>query len=369
MVKRLIIAVVLLGLVVGGIVGFNWFRAKMISDYFTNMQPPALPVAVDEAKAITWQGGVSAIGTSIALQGTDLAVQAAGIVDRIAFEPNAQVEQNQLLLQIDPRIEQADLVAARAELEFAEAELARIRTLSERGISSTTNLETQQASATSARSQVARLEAVLDQKRLTAPFAGQIGIAQVEAGEYVTPGTVYATLQNLDAMQVDFTVPEQDLPQMQVGRTLTVVSEVGDLTAKGSITAVEPRVNPSTRLISVRAEVENTNRALLPGQFLRVTVDLPPEDGVLTVPQTAVLSNLYGDSVYRITEETPEGGGDPVLKAEQVFVQTGRRSGGIIEITDGLAEGERVITAGQNRLTPGAVVKIDNSVTPEVTAD
>lgn len=367
MFKRLVIAVVVLGIVVGGIVWFNAFRAKMIAEYFSTMTPPAVPVASEEAEAVTWQGGVGAIGTAISLQGVELAVQAAGIVREVNFDPNDQIEKDALLIQIDERIELADLAAAEAALQLAEAELNRIRTLQERGISATNTLETQQANATSARAQVARLTAVLEQKQLLAPFAGVIGISKVEEGDYVTPGTIFATLQNLDRMQVDFSVPEQDITSVKVGMPVSASTEVGDLTFRGTVIAVEPRVDPGSRLVAVRAVVENTDRALLPGQFLRVTVELPAEEGVLAVPQTAVLSNLYGDSIYVIREETPEGETEPVLKVEQVFVQVGRRSGGRVEIANGIDAGDRVVTAGQNRLTPGATVRIDDSVTPEAT--
>ncbi|MDH2326770.1 efflux RND transporter periplasmic adaptor subunit [Cereibacter sp. SYSU M97828] len=368
MVKRLVIAVVLLALIVGGIVGFNAFRAKAISDYFANMTPPPVPVAAEEAKAGEWRGGIGAIGTSVSTQGVDLAVQAAGIVREVSFRGNDEVEQGALLIQIDERIELADLAAAEAELQLAEAELNRIRTLRERGVSAANTLETQQAAAASARAQVARLTAVLEQKQLLAPFDGVIGIPKVEEGDYVSPGTVFATLQNLDRMQVDFSVPEQDIVTVKVGMPITASTEVGDLTVTGTIIAVEPRVDPGSRLVAVRAEVENTNRALLPGQFMRVTVELPPEQDVIALPQTAVSSNLYGDSVFIVRQEQPEEG-EPVLKVEQVFVQTGRRAGGRIEIREGVNAGEQVVIAGQNRLTSGGTVKIDNTVAPEVTAD
>ncbi|WP_136683242.1 efflux RND transporter periplasmic adaptor subunit [Falsirhodobacter xinxiangensis] len=368
MVKRLIIAVILLALVVGGIVGFNAFRAKAISDYFANMTPPPVPVAVEEARAGEWRGGIGAIGTSVSLQGVDLAVQAAGIVREVDFVGNDEVTKGALLIQIDERIELADLAAAEAELQLAEAELNRIRTLRERGVGAVNTLETQQAAAASARAQVARLTAVLEQKQLLAPFDGVIGIPKVEVGDYIAPGTAFATLQNLDRMQVDFSVPEQDIVTVKIGMPITASTEVGDLTVAGRIIAVEPRVDPGSRLVAVRAEVENTNRALLPGQFMRVTVELPPEQDVIALPQTAVSSNLYGDSVFIVREEQPEDG-EPVLKVEQVFVQTGRRAGGRIEIREGVEAGDQVVIAGQNRLTSGGVVKIDNTVAPEVTAD
>ncbi|NUB45287.1 efflux RND transporter periplasmic adaptor subunit [Fertoebacter nigrum] len=359
MVKRLIIAIILLGAIVGGIVWFNMFRASMIAQYFATMTPPAQPVAVEEAAPVTWVSGIDAIGTALSAQGVDLAVQAGGLVRQVQFDANDAVAEGQTLVQIDERIEQADLAAARASLELAEAELARNRTLQERGISTATTLESAEAQQKNALAQVARLTAVLEQKELLAPFAGVIGIPQVEEGQYVTPGTVFATLQNLDAMRVDFAVPEQQIARVAPGTSVTASTEVGDLSFTGQIIAIEPRVDPGSRLVTVRAEIKDTNGALYPGQFLRVRVELPAEEGVLAVPQTAISSNLYGDSVFVVRD-----GEDDTMTVEQVFVQVGRRSGGRAEITEGVAAGDRIVTAGQNRLTSGGPVTIDNSVAP-----
>ncbi len=364
MFKRLFIAVVLLVLIVGGIVGFNQFRSKMIAEFFAGMTPPPVPVATVEVQPIVWDSGIDAIGTALSAQGVDLAVQAAGLVRSVDFKANDHVTKDQVLVKIDERIEQADLRAAVAAAELAETELARSRTLQERGISTANTLEVAEAQATNARSQVARLTALLDQKELTAPFAAVIGIPQVEAGQYVIPGTVFATLQNLDQMQVDFTVPEQQITQVAIGTLITVSSEVGGLTFNGTITAIEPQVDPSSRLVSVRGSVEGTDGKLLPGQFLRVRIKLPPEPDVIALPQTAVTSNLYGDAVFVV-----RGDAEDALSVEQVFVTTGRRSGGMVEVAQGIKPGDRVVAAGQNRLTGGAKVVIDNSVVPAATTE
>lgn len=360
MVKRLVIAIVLLGAVLGGVIWFNQFRARMISDYFAGMTPAPVPVPAETAEPVTWQGGIEAIGTALAVQGVDLAIQAAGLVRELHFAAGDKVEVDQHLVQIDERIERADLAAAEAALELAETELVRIRTLQERGIGTANTLDVADSQAKSARAQVARLTAVLEQKELRAPFGGTVGIPRIEAGQYVTPGTVYATLQNLERMLVDFSVPEQQIALVRPGTPVTASTEVGDLSVTGRITAIEPRVDPGSRLVSVRAEVENTDGSLYPGQFLRVRVELPAEEGVIALPQSALLSNLYGDSVYVIHE-----GEEGALRVEQVFVQAGRRSGGRVEIVSGIKAGSRVVTAGQNRLTGGAAVVIDNSVIPQ----
>lgn len=370
MIKRLVVAVVLLAVVVGGIVGFNLFRARMISQFFAGQQPPAVTVSVIEAELVTWRPGVEAIGTARAAQGVDLAVEAAGVVERVLFNANDRVEEGQLLVQIDDTIEQADLEAAAAALDLAGTELERLQTLQNRGVTASSSVDTARAESTNARSQVAKLTAIMEQKALEAPFAGIIGLPRVDAGEYVAIGTVYATLQDLDTMRVDFSVPEQQIRLIEIGMPVTVSSEVGDVELSGSISGIDPKINANTRLVNIRAEVENPRGDINPGQFMRVRVGLPEEDGIIALPQTAVTSNLYGNSVYIVQQGTGEDGQsgasepDGDLRVEQVFVTIGRRSQGLVEIIKGVQPGDRVVTAGQNRLSSGSPVTIDNSVNP-----
>lgn len=361
MIKRLFIAVIVLGLIGGGIVGYNLFRAKMIAQYFAGMTPPPITVSVTEVQPVSWTPGLEAIGTARAAQGVDLAIEAAGVVREIAFEANDTVTEGALLVQIDERTERADLAAAEAGLSLAETELARARALQERGVSTTNSLDVAEAQATEARATVTKLKAVLETKRLTAPFAGVIGIPRIEQGQFVTPGTLYATLQDRDHMRVDFTLTEQQVGLVQAGQPVTVTSEVGDISANGRITGIEPKIDPNSRLVTIRAEVDNPTSGITPGQFLRVRVDLPTEDGVIALPQTVVTSNLYGDSVFVVRQAEAA---DQPERVEQVFVRLGRRSGALVEITSGLTAGDRVVNAGQNKLSAGAAVRIDNTVSP-----
>ncbi|MDF2140749.1 efflux RND transporter periplasmic adaptor subunit [Paenirhodobacter sp. CAU 1674] len=363
MIKRFIIAILLLGLIGGGIVGFNLFRAKMIGQFFATMKPAPVPVSVSEVTPQLWAPGLEAIGTAAAAQGVDLATEAAGIVREIRFKANDRIEKGQLLVQIDDRTERADLAAAEAALDLAETSLTRARELRERGVSATTTLDQAEATAVEARSTVAKLKAVLETKQLTAPFGGTIGIPQIELGQFVTAGTPYATLQDRSQMRVDFTLSEQQAGVVAPGQKVTVTSEVGDLSLAGEVTGIEPKIDANSRLVTIRASVPNAEDRLTPGQFLRVRVSLPEEEGIIALPQTVVSSNLYGDSVFVVREETPEGG-EPTLIAKQVFVKLGRRSDTLVEITEGLKAGDKVVNAGQNRLSSGATVTIDNSLAP-----
>jgi len=359
---RLLVALVALVVIVGGIVGFNLFRAKMIGEYFAGMTPPPVTVSVVEAEPVTWKPGIEAIGTARAAQGVSLASETSGIVKEILFNANDKVEANQHLVQLDDAVEAADLAAAQAELELAQTQLERQRTLRERGVTAINDLDVAQASASSSQAQVVKLTAVMNQKSLEAPFGGVIGIPQIDVGQFVAAGTVYATLQDLDNMRVDFSIPEQQIPLVRIGMPVAATSEVGDLQVRGQIIAIEPKIDPNSRLVTVRAQLENLGQSLSPGQFIRVWVELPEEQGVMALPQTVVSSNLFGDSVFVVRTE---GEGDQAKQTvEQVFVKTGRRSGELVEIVEGVATGEEVVSAGQNRLTSGAAVKIDNTVNP-----
>jgi membrane fusion protein (multidrug efflux system) len=363
MIWRLLVAIVVLGVIVGGIVGFNLFRDKMIAGFFASMQPPPVTVSTVEVEPETWHPGLEAIGTAHSIQGVELAVETAGIVKDILFEANEEVTAGQHLLQIDDAVERADLAASQAELELAQTQLKRAQELRQRGVTAISDLDQAQAAETSAQAQVERLTAVMDQKSLMAPFDGVIGIPQVDVGGYVTPGTVYATLQDLSRMRVDFSIPEQQVRLVEIGMPLTLTTEVGDTRLGGQITAIEPRIDPNSRLVTIRGSFDNPKEGgVNPGQFLRVRVELPSEDNVIALPQTVLNSTLYGDSVFVVRTE---GEGDEAKKTvEQVFVTAGRRSQGLVEIKQGLSAGDVVVSAGQNRLTSGAGVVVDNTVNP-----
>jgi membrane fusion protein (multidrug efflux system) len=363
MIKRFIIAIVFVAVVAGGIVGFNMFRDRMIADFFANMPATAYPVSVVTAESGEWQPGIEAIGTVYAARGIDLAVETGGVIRSVEFAANDEVEQGQLLVQIDDAVEQADLVAARSQVEVSNAALERARTLSDRGVSAAVNVQDAEAAASSALAQIERLNAILGQKSLKAPFSGTIGIPRVEAGQFVSAGTTVATLQNLETLRVDFTVPEQQLTRVSAGQTVTIATEAGGAVASGTITGIEPRIDPQTRLVSLRAEVDNQDGRLNPGQFVRVRIQLPVEHDVIALPQTTVTTSLYGDFVYVVTEpdepiETAEGEPERFI-VRQVFVETGRRYGSQVEITQGVSPGDRVVLAGQNRLSNGSQVTLN----------
>ncbi|MER9594470.1 MULTISPECIES: efflux RND transporter periplasmic adaptor subunit [unclassified Mesorhizobium] len=407
-IKRFIIAFILLVLVCGGIVGWQLFRDKMAQQFFATMKPPATTVSTVVVKPTSWTPGIEAIGTVSAVRGVDLTVETAGIVKDILFHANQKVAANAVLLQLDDAVERADLVASKAQATSDQTTLTRALELQKRGVGTDATLDTAQAAASVSAAQVNKLQAVLDQKQLTAPFKGTVGIPKIDLGQYLTPGTAVVTLQDMDTMRVDFTVPEQQLPQLKIGQTVRLGIGGGDMPFAGSIRGIDPKIDPTSRLVTVRAEVANPEGKLTPGQFVQVRVELPEDKNVLALPQTALTSSLYGDFVFVVrpatsaetngaapeakpeekpaadaakpAAEAPEAKPEekptatpakptaeeqkPQLVLAQVFVKPGRRNAGLVEILQGIAPGDEVVTAGQNRLFNGMSVAVDNTIDP-----
>ncbi|WP_370463132.1 efflux RND transporter periplasmic adaptor subunit [Mesorhizobium sp.] len=414
MIKRFIIAFILVALVCGGIVGFNLFRDNAIQQFFATMKPPAATVSTTIVKPTDWTPGVEAIGTVSAVRGVDLTVETAGIVKDILFHANQKVEADAVLLQLDDAVERADLEAARAQAALDQTSQARAIELQRRGVGSDVTLDTARATATASASQVTKLQAVLDQKQLTAPFGGTVGIPRIDLGQYLTPGTSVVTLQDLETMRVDFSIPEQQLPLLKIDQTVRLGIGDGEMPFAGTIRGIDPKIDPASRLVTVRAEVANPEGKLTPGQFVQVRVELPEENNVLTVPQTALTSSLYGDFVFVVRPAKPAAANGatpaaakpeekpamdtakpaaeasaakpeekpaaapaeptaeeqkPQLVLTQVFVKPGRRNAGLVEILEGIAPGDEVVTAGQNRLSNGMSVAVDNTIDPTKSAN
>ena len=394
MILRFVIAFVLVVLICGGIIGFNMFRDQAIQEYFATMKPPAATVSTVVVKPVSWTPGIEAIGTVSAVRGVDLTVETAGIVKDILFHANQKIEAGAVLVQLDDAVERADLEAQKAQTALSQLALKRAQELQKKGVGSEVTLDTAESVAAASAAQVARLQAVVNQKQLKAPFTGTVGIPRIDLGQYLAPGTAVVTLQDLDTMRVDFTVPEQQLPLLKIGQTVRLGIGDGEMPYTGSIRGIDPKIDPASRLVNVRAEVANTEGKLSPGQFVQVRVELPEENNVLALPQTALTSSLYGDYIFVVHEAKPEPAPaadaakpadetaaateqkpadttkpaaeeqKPALVLAQVFVKPGRRNEGLVEILQGIAPNDQVVTAGQNRLFNGMSVAVDNTIDP-----
>jgi membrane fusion protein (multidrug efflux system) len=314
----IVLVLAVLVVVVGGIVGFNFLRDNGIKQYFASMKPPAATVSTTIAKPSTWTPGVEAIGTVKAVRGVDLTVETTGIVKDILFHANQKVADNAVLLQLDDAVEHADLDAQKAQAALDQASLARAIELTKRGVGSDSTLDTARAAASASASQVTKLQAVLEQKQLTAPFGGTVGIPRIDIGQYLAPGTAVVTLQDLDTMRVDFSVPEQQLALLKIGQTVRLGFGGEDRPFAGAIRGIDPKIDSSSRLVNIRAEVANPDGKLTPGQFVQVRVELPEEQNVLTLPQTALTTSLYGDYIFVVQPAKPaEAAPAPAAKPEE----------------------------------------------------
>ena len=328
---------------------------------------PAIDVEAEVARRMDWQSRLPAIGTLKASQGIDLSVEIAGTITDVQFQSGEKVSKGQAIVLLDSEMEQASLTSAEADLNLSRLEFQRARSLLDRQAISRSEYDRLNAESQKAAASVAQLRASLSKKRILAPFSGTIGIRQVDVGDYIAAGTPIATLQDLTTLYVDFFLAEQHVPLLKLGQRvqLQVAAYPGER-FEGVISALNPKVETTTRNVQVRAELGNPDGRLLPGMFADLQVLLPTETAQVVVPETAITYTLYGNSVLLVTEGTPPEGvssDEPYLVVERRFVTTGERRDGLTVVLDGLEGGEQVITAGQLKLDSGTHVAIAESRT------
>ncbi|WP_313410060.1 efflux RND transporter periplasmic adaptor subunit [Stutzerimonas kunmingensis] len=328
---------------------------------------PAIDVETEIARRMDWQSRLPAIGTLKASQGIDLSVEIAGTITDVQFQSGEKVSKGQAIVLLDSEMEQASLASAEADLNLSRLEFQRARSLLDRQAISRSEYDRLNAELQKAAASVAQLRASLSKKRILAPFSGTIGIRQVDVGDYIAAGTPIATLQDLTTLYVDFFLAEQHVPLLKLGQRvqLQVAAYPGER-FEGVISALNPKVETTTRNVQVRAELGNPDGRLLPGMFADLQVLLPTETAQVVVPETAITYTLYGNSVLLVTEGTPPEGvssDEPYLVVERRFVTTGERRDGLTVVLDGLEGGEQVITAGQLKLDSDTHVAIAESRT------
>jgi membrane fusion protein (multidrug efflux system) len=354
--KRFVILGIAVLVLCGGLVGWQVFRNMMMASYFAKGGRPPVTVETLSVNTSTWKPGIQAVGTTRAQSGADLSVQAAGVVRTIGFAAGDKVKAGQLLIQLDDSTERADMASAQANITMNQRALERQTELRKSGYVAQAAWDQAKAQLDVSRAAYARAAASADLKAIKAPFDGVVGIPQVNIGQYVQPGVPLVTLQNLDELKIDFTVPEDVAAKLQPGQPVTFGINETDLHYSGRLNGIDPKVDVTTHLVSAQALLDNQNHQVLPGQFLYVRVELANEPNVVTVPQTAVVNSLYGDFVYLVVDETHNGKTSKVAK--QTFVQTGRRELGTIEIKGGIKPGDIIVSVGQNKLQNGAPVTL-----------
>ena len=370
MIKRMAIMLIAVGAVIGGIYAFQDFKAGAIKKALAALANPPQTVATVAATYQDWQPQLRAVGSLRAVNGASLSLQVSGIVDQIGFESGKDVEAGALLLHLIDDDDVAKLHSLQATAALARITYNRdLQQFKAQGVSQQT-LDTDVQTLKSDVAQVAQQQATVDYKSLQAPFAGRLGIRQVDLGQYLAAGTAVVTLQALDPIYVDFYLPQQALDELRVGQPVSAkVDTYPNEAFPGSITAINSLVDTATRNIQVRATLKNSSHKLLPGMFATVNVVAGAPERHITLPQTAVAFTSYGDTVYIVEPAGNSAGGHAGLLARQVFVTTGATRGDQVAIMSGLKEGDVVVTAGQVKLHNGSPLAIDNSVKPSADAN
>lgn len=326
---------------------------------------PAVAVTAMQLAPTEVPASIETIGSLRAVREVSLAPETAGRVVSIGFETSEQVKAGSLLVQLYDAPERADLGAAKARADLADAQLARANRLISSGAESRETLDQRIAERDQALAAVRQLEARIEQKQIRAPFAGQLGIRRIDLGQYLNPGDVIATLTDTRQLYVDFNVPQQQLRWLETGRTVRITSDTwAEREFVATVDAIEPRISADTRNVEVRALLSNDGNALRPGMFVNAKLELPTEPNRLVVPATAIQTTAAGDSVLvvRGPEATTHG------NVEYVRVTTGRRLGNRVIVNDGLEAGDIIITEGQLRVPPGAQVQVTNLQAPATEA-
>ena len=375
-VRRPVVFLVALALLAGLTAGLAYFqfviKPKMVKGFISAaFAPKPTAVSVEPVKAEQWLPQLTAIGTLRAYQGIAIAPQAAGDVTAIHFELGDDVEAGALLINIDDSVEKADLQNGLAQLRNAEVTLARQKMLVAGGNTPQSTVDTAYATRDSAAATVDRTRAIIAQKAIRAPFAGRLGLRNVDLGQYVAVGANLVTLQQLDPIFADFPLPQETLRSLAVGQDVSMtVDAFPGRSFAGTIKAIDARVSAESRNVTARAEFANPDHKLLPGMFANLTVTAGASADVLTLPRTAIVYSLYGDNVFVVQPAPPPAGEAAAagqgeangLIVERRFVRVGPIRGERIAIDEGVKAGERVVIAGQIKLQANSPVTIDNSV-------
>ncbi|NJM31024.1 MAG: efflux RND transporter periplasmic adaptor subunit [Rhizobiales bacterium] len=361
----LLVTLVLGGLAAG--IGYWSFIGLpgMIETAIKSSPQPVQTVSAEEAKTESWQPEITAIGTLTASEGIDIAPQAGGVVTEVLFESGTAVKKGDKLVQLDTATDEAELKNFKAQLANAEREIARTQKLSSRGFAPKADLDNLRSTRDQVLAQIERIEALIAQKSVFAPWDGKLGLRSISVGSYVAPGQKVVWLQKVEPIYVDFSVAEEDYGRISDGQKVTArFTAWPDQVFSGTVTTTDARMSEASRMITVRAAFDNPDGKLVPGMYANVAVESGEPQNVVTVPQTAVTYTLYGDNVFVVVpaKQPDPNNKDEQLEIERRFVKAGGMRNGRVQIADGLKPGDRVVTAGHNKIDQGSKVRIDNTV-------
>ena len=357
MIKRIALIIFLSLLLFGGLFGWKFLQ---ISQATKNIPVPPPPVvAVTKVQSSEWQSYLTTVGSLVAVAGIDVSSEVAGKVKAIHFESGQAVKNGQVLVELDASTDEAELKGLEAALRLEEVKFVRSKQLIARNFISKSDYDLNKATLDEAKATLTAKKAMVAKKRIVAPFAGFVGIRKVNLGQYLAAGDAIAPLQKLDPIYADFTLPEHELSGLYVNQEVTLtVQAYPDKNFSGHITAINSGIDEATRSVKIRATLDNAERLLRPGMFVEVKVSVHDKKTVLTVPDTAISYNPYGDSVF-VVESGKQG---PTVHLKQIV--TGETRNGRVEIAKGLNENERVVSAGQVKLRNGMPVILDKQPAP-----
>ncbi|MGR9116935.1 MAG: efflux RND transporter periplasmic adaptor subunit [Gammaproteobacteria bacterium] len=357
MIKRLVIILLLAFVIFGGLFSLKFYQVREAMSQF-HAPPPAV-VAVTEVKADEWQASLTAVGSLVAVSGVAVTNEIAGIVKAIHFDSGQKVKQGQLLIELDSATDQAELKGLIAEQRLAQIQFERSKKLIVGNFISKSDYDRNQALLDEASAAVMTKKTIIDKKQIRAPFTGELGIRKVDLGQYLNPGATIVTIQQLAPVFIDFQLPERHLSRLSLGQEVIVnVQAYPDKEFKGRVSAISPLMDQATRSVQIRATLSNSDRLLHPGMFAQVQILSDKIRQVLTLPDTAITYNPYGDFVF-VVESGEQGF---IVQSRQV--ETGITRDGRVEIVKGLQHGERVVSAGQIKLRNGMPVTIDERPAP-----
>ena len=364
---KLWIAVVLgLLVLVGGLGGVKAAQIGSMMAAGKNFVPPPEAVSTATVEATTWQPSRAAIGSLVAVRGVTVAAELPGLVREIGFDSGSWVKKGALMVRLDTSTEEAQLGAAQAEAQLARLNLDRARSLREGGANTPADLDGAEARMKQADAAVAALQATIAKKNIRAPFDGRVSIRQVELGQVVAPGTPIASVQSVDPIYAEFSLPQQALAEVKVGQAARMQTDTFLNAAwDGQVTTINSEVDPATRNVRMRATFPNPDGKLRPGMFVNVQVLAAEQRPVVLVPATAVIYAPFGDSVFVLEKHEAKEGDPGGLVAHQKFVRLGERRGDLVAVASGLAAGETVVAGGAFKLRQGMAVVVKNDLAPD----
>jgi membrane fusion protein, multidrug efflux system len=364
MAKRMILMLVLMAILIGGLGLLKLRQFQAMADEFAAMQPAPEAVTTIVTEREEWPATLDAIGTVAPVQGVTVSADLPGVVDRIAFDSGRTVDKGDVLVQLDTRQEQAQLAGAESQVELARVNFERMRGLVEQDAVSRAEFDAAAAAHQQAEARVREIRATIERKTIRAPFAGVLGIRQVNLGQYLTGGDPIVPLQSLNPVYVNFGVPQQEAGKMRQGRRVRItVGELGEGQFTGHVTAIDSIVDPTTRNVQVQATLSNPGGRLRPGMFVQAQVMVGAGRQVVALPASAINYAPYGDSVFVLADlKNPKG--QPYRGVRQQVVKLGPARGDQIAVVSGLNAGEEVVTSGVFKLRNGVAVQVNNKVQP-----